>query len=221
MKPEFIISMLRKMSTDVTTTSNVSLSDFSHAVEKLDAAGSNWVLFQSRFLIAVEQKEVLEHFDGTSKKPALGGESPSDAELKTYKKDLAAWQKKEFSHKSMHMQSNLHTEFMSLRYQKRNDLRLELDRIWVKYETLLNVRIKISDNDYRSLIINFLPPELSSFLSQMSVNMKHMMSSLVKSKLISLPAELKGKIPTLIIDPEDLMQAALEEWERREADKKS
>ncbi|KAF8726049.1 hypothetical protein AX14_008146 [Amanita brunnescens Koide BX004] len=203
MKPEFIISMLRKMSTDVTTTSNVSLSDFSHAVEKLDAAGSNWVLFQSRFLIAVEQKEVLEHFDGTSKKPALGGESPSDAELKTYKKDLAAWQKKEFSHKSMHMQSNLHTEFR------------------VKYETLLNVRIKISDNDYRSLIINFLPPELSSFLSQMSVNMKHMMSSLVKSKLISLPAELKGKIPTLIIDPEDLMQAALEEWERREADKKS
>ena len=256
MKPEIVIKALRKMSMVEIPTGNISFSNFLAAVEKLDATGSNWVLFQSRFLVAMEQKEVYKHFDGTSKKLVLGGESPTNTELKAHTKELAVWQKKEclahylliqklpdstdtkymqktsmaemweaivmeFMHKSMHMQSNLHTEFMGMRYQKGANLQLEFNRVRVKYETLLNVGIKISDNNYHLLIINFVPLELSSILSQMSINMKHMMSSLVKSKLITMPAELKGKIPTLVIDPEDLMQAALEEWDRWEPDKQS
>jgi hypothetical protein len=101
MKPEVVIDAIKTkqhtMATDATTTTNVSLSNFSHAVKKLDGTGSNWVLFQSRFLCAMEQKEVYEHFDGTSQKPMLGdGASHTDVELKAHSKSLTAWQKKEW-----------------------------------------------------------------------------------------------------------------------------
>ena len=33
-----------------------SLTDFVNAVEKLDATGSNWVVFERRFVIDVKQK---------------------------------------------------------------------------------------------------------------------------------------------------------------------
>lgn len=100
MKPEVVIDTLKNkvgMSTDITTTTmNVSLSDFAALVEKLDATGSNWFLFQSWFLVAMEQKEVIEHFDGSSVKPTLDdGNSPIDAEMKAHAKSLAIWQKKE------------------------------------------------------------------------------------------------------------------------------
>ena len=127
----------------------------------------------------------------------------------------------EFTPKSMYMQSNLQQEFMSMCAQKGVDLHSEFDRVRVKYETLLNVGIEISDNNYCSLIINFVPPELSSVLAQMSMNMKQVTTSLLKAKVIASAAELKGKLPSLVVDPKDLMQAMLEEWDRCEADKKS
>ena len=103
--------------------------------------------------------------------------------------------------------------------QKGADLSSEFDRVCIKYETLLSVGIEISDNDYCSLIINFVPPELSSVLAQMSMNMKQVTTSLLKVKVILSVTKLKGKLPSLEVDPEDLMQATLEEWDRREADK--
>ena len=262
MKPEVVIDAIKTkqhiMATDATITTNVSLSHFSHAVSKLDSTGSNWVvLFQSRFLCTMEQKEVYKHFDGTSQKPTLGdGASPTKSELKAHSKSLAAWQKKEqlacylliqklldtmyakylckmsvaemweaivteFTHKSMYMQLNLHQEFMSMRSQKGADLCTELDRVCVKYKMLLNVGIEISDNNYHMLIINFIPPDISSVLAQMSLNMKQVTTSLLKAKVIGSVAELKGKLPNLVVEPEDMMQAALEEWDWREANKKS
>ena len=255
MKIKLIINALKdKMSTNTTTTTNVSLSNFAASVEKLDATGSNWFLFQSCFLVAMEQKEVIEHFNGSSVKPTLGEGSPTETESKVHAKLLAAWQKKEqlghylliqklldstytkyvrkttvaemwevivtkFTHKSMYMQSNLQQEFMSMRAQKGADLHSEFDRVRIKYETLLSVGIEISDNDYCSLIINFVPPELSSVLAQMSMNMKQVTTSLLKVKVILSVTKLKGKLPSLEVDPKDLMQATLEEWDRREADK--
>jgi hypothetical protein len=44
--------------------------------------------------------------------------------------------------------------------------------VCVKYKTLLNADVKISDNDYHTLIINFLPSHLASFVAQISANMK-------------------------------------------------
>ena len=53
------------------------------------------------------------------------------------------------------------------------------------------------------------------------MNMKQVTTSLLKVKVIASVAELKGKLLSLVVDPEDMMQAVLEEWDRREAEKKS
>ena len=214
MKTELVINTLKaKMSANITaTTMNVSLSNFTGWVKKLDATGLNWYLFQSCFLVAMEQKEVIKHFDSTSLKLTLdegsnGNTSPTDVEVKAHVKLLATWTKKEqlahyllilklldstymkyvhktsvvemweaivteFTHKLMYMQSNLQQEFMSMRTQKGADLYSEFDKVHVKYKTLLNIGIEISDNDGCLLIINFVPLELSSVLAQMLMNMK-------------------------------------------------
>lgn len=83
-----------------------SLSDFANAIEKLDASGSNWVMWERRFTIAVRRKEVFSHFDGTCVKPkvpsalvstetAKGSKTPEELQMSDYVKKLAAWQKKE------------------------------------------------------------------------------------------------------------------------------
>ena len=55
---------------------------------------------------------------------------------------------KEFTSKSMMMQSNLHSEFMAMPYKK-GDLQKELDRVRMKYAMLINVGVIISKNDYQ------------------------------------------------------------------------
>ena len=62
---------------------------------------------------------------------------------------------------------------------------------------------------------------LLEVLAQMSMNMKQVTTSLLKAKVIASAAELKGKLPSLMVDPEDMMQAMLEEWDQHEAEKKS
>ena len=78
-----------------------SLSDFANAIEKLDASGSNWVMWERRFTIAVRQKEVFSHFDRTCVKPkvpsalvstetAEGSKTPEELQMSDYVKKLAA-----------------------------------------------------------------------------------------------------------------------------------
>lgn len=59
-----------------------------------------------------------------------------------------------------------------MRYEKGANLWTELGRVQLKYESLYKVRIEISQNDYRTLVINFLPSDLSSFVAQISANIK-------------------------------------------------
>ena len=146
----------------------VSLSDFSAAVEHLDLTGANWVVFQNRFLIAVEQKDVLGQFDRSNPKPSPLKEDATETEKKKHTKELASWQKKEslakyllmqklpdsmfmkylqkgtvadiwsaiveeFTVKSMLMCSNLHLEFINMRYKKGANLQAQFNQIQMKY----------------------------------------------------------------------------------------
>jgi hypothetical protein len=45
------------------TTTATYMTDFIAAVEKLDAADKNWVIFQCHFIIAFKQKKVIGHFN--------------------------------------------------------------------------------------------------------------------------------------------------------------
>ena len=73
---------------------STSLSEFSTAVEKLDEDGANWVMFKRRFMIAVGQKDVEGHFDGSEKKPVLS-EGASSEVKRAFEADLKQWTKKE------------------------------------------------------------------------------------------------------------------------------
>ena len=55
------------------------------------------------------------------------------------------------------MRSKLQSESMNMRYEQFNMIRIQ-------YEALSNAGIPVSVSDHRSLFINFVPPELSSFL---------------------------------------------------------
>ena len=236
----------------MSTTLPTSLSDFTSAVECLEANGSNWVIFQHQFTIAVQQKKVWSQFDGTSPKPS---ESPATSTAATeHAKKVSDWNEREtlakylltqklpdsiftkylrkntvaeiwsalvteFTKKSMIMKSNLHSEFMALRYQKGADLRLEFDRVRGKYEALMNAGVTVSPDDYRTLIINFVPSGISSFIAQVSANMKMlaMMSSKGTTGSSSESSDEKSSDP-YALEPEQLMQAALEEWDRRGAE---
>ena len=73
---------------------STSLSDFHNAVEKLDSSGANWVMFKSRFMIAIDQKDVEGHFDGSESKPVLA-ENASEDQKRTFEAESKAWKKKE------------------------------------------------------------------------------------------------------------------------------
>ncbi|KAF8235865.1 hypothetical protein L208DRAFT_1254587, partial [Tricholoma matsutake] len=165
---------------------HVSISEFGSAVNKLAASRKNWVTFQCRFIIAVKQKRVFGHFDGTDTKLAL----PSPTTEAT-NKALAAWQEREdtamyllsqkladstltkymqkdtvsemwsaiilkFTQKSMLVCSNMHSKFMAMHCTPGANLHAEMDHICIEYKTLLNADVAVTDNDYHTLVINFL-----------------------------------------------------------------
>ncbi|KAK2459806.1 hypothetical protein APHAL10511_008238 [Amanita phalloides] len=117
----------------------------------------------------------------------------------------------EFMQKSMLMKSNLHSEFMAMHYTKGANLREEFDHIHMKYEQLLNASITISDDDYHMLIINFVPAKISSFITQISANLKVLMSSQPVLATISITS--MTTLSGVMLNTEMLMQMAVEEWE--------
>ncbi|KIL63848.1 hypothetical protein M378DRAFT_79176, partial [Amanita muscaria Koide BX008] len=83
------------------STSTGSITDFNHAVEKLEANASNWVMFQHRFIIAVRHKKVYGQFDGSNMKPESSMAAPSSTvattqtQTQAHTTALATWQEKE------------------------------------------------------------------------------------------------------------------------------
>ncbi|KAI0820689.1 hypothetical protein BC628DRAFT_1295717, partial [Trametes gibbosa] len=73
-------------------SSTPSLADFVSALDKLEVRGKNWVSFKRRFTIAVRQKEVWDHFDGSATRPSP---AVADAPTADEEKELKAWTKAE------------------------------------------------------------------------------------------------------------------------------
>ncbi|OJT11681.1 Retrovirus-related Pol polyprotein from transposon TNT 1-94, partial [Trametes pubescens] len=229
----------------MTSTSSPSLSDFISGVEKLDSKGTNWLLFEQQFKIAVKQKEVWDHFDGSSVRPTPAAATPTAAETAS----IAAWDKKEnfalylltlkiaaptyakhkrkgnvakvwtaivaeFTSKSLLARSNLRRDFLNMRYNSSQDLHSEIERLQLAYENLLTYDVTISDTEYASVIINFLPDSLSAFISQLSAQMK------LHSRLMPTTADDASSADKPAIEPDFMIELVLEEWDRRHDEKK-
>jgi hypothetical protein len=128
----------------------------------------------------------------------------------------------EFTHKLRKlMKSHLHSESMNMSYEKDGDLQTQFDRVRMQYVALLNVGVSVSKDDYRSLVINFVPDELSSFrLTQISASMK-VLTMMRSSTGSNAEGDDESKLAAFALDAESLMQMAMEEWDRREAEWKS
>ena len=233
-----------------------SLTDFTNAVKKLEANSLNWVIFECRFIIAVKQKQVYGHFDGSSPSPVktnvMTNTAFVDAQNTWQEKEDTAlyllsqklpnsifskyWWKAtiaemwsaictEFTQKSMVMHSNLHSEFMAMRYKKGADLQMEFDCIRMKHKELLNAGITVSDDAYCMLIINFVPGEISSFIAQISAGMRALsLIQQMSSSTQPIPSPNDNPAATnsnLKLDLEMLMQMAIKEWEHHQGNKKS
>ncbi|PIL28794.1 transcription factor [Ganoderma sinense ZZ0214-1] len=236
-------------------SSSTSLADFVNAIDKLEVRGKNWVSFKRHFIIAVRQKEVWDHFDGTTACPVPADvDKPTAAETKAIKDwnkaentamyllslkipeailskyeslDNVAlmWSKisDEFQQKSLLYRTNLRADFMNMRATSGADLHAEFDRVRAAYDELLNVGITISNGEYSSMLVSFLPPELSAFISQLSATAK-LSQRLNPVQTTATPAVTTGAaagIDKPVITPDLLMELALDEWDRRQLDRKA
>jgi hypothetical protein len=127
----------------------------------------------------------------------------------------------EFTQKSMLVRSNMHSKFMAMHYTIGANLHAELDHVCIEYETLLNADVAVTDNDYRTLVINFLPSHLASFVAQISANTKAIAMVQHAASAASSTAPVAPLDPKLLeMSPESMMTLALEEYDRQ-ADKKT
>jgi hypothetical protein len=119
------------------------------------------------------------------------------------------------------MRSSLHSEFMHMGYEEGADLRAQFYRIRMEYEELMNAGASVSEQDYRSLVINFVLAKISAFLAHLSASMRALdqVHSRKNKRLgISPPStEAIGNSDPSVddLDAEDLMQLAIGEWDRQ------
>ncbi|KZT74110.1 hypothetical protein DAEQUDRAFT_761556, partial [Daedalea quercina L-15889] len=116
----------------------------------------------------------------------------------------------------MLLRANLRTQFLNMRYTPGANLHTELDRLRVKYEDLMTMDIIVSDAEYASLVINFLPDDLSTFISQISATAK-LARRFQNAGITPLLAD--ADVPAEeapVLDAEALIEIALEEWDRRQ-----
>lgn len=248
----------------MSSNSNAS-NDTLHGVDVLDPEGGNWLIFQTRVLIAISHKGVLGHFDGSATEPPMPA-NPSALQIATHD----AWLKKEnfakyllsqklhnetltkhlhhtrvvdlwnaiveeMTFMSMLGRSNLHTQFMQMRYKPGEDLPTEFNRVRTAYQNLITKGITVTNDDYRTLIINFVPSHLASYMSQISANAKVLAilqsaqagtSASTAAQTSSISAVLGQTASTMAsglssaqyeLAPETMMLLLVEEWRRLKA----
>jgi hypothetical protein len=103
---------------------------------------------------------------------------------------------KEYTYKSDYSQANLHQEFMASHCPSGGDVQVFLTNLRAKKSELLAVGVQISDNEYRSAIIQSLPRWLATFASN-QLSAAHLHSSLGKT-----------------INPDFLITMICDEWDR-------
>ncbi|XP_006461650.1 hypothetical protein AGABI2DRAFT_71868, partial [Agaricus bisporus var. bisporus H97] len=156
-------------------------------VPALDVSGTNWAIFELRFRMVIQGKGLWGHFDGSTPLPIPSTPTPTVADIDAWDRNenialslLAQripdstlvvvstqttvklmWDKivRDYTYKSAFSQANLRQDFMSSRCPSGGDVRLFLNELRAKKAELLAIGVHISDDEYRSAIIQSLPLE--------------------------------------------------------------
>lgn len=220
-------------------------------VKKLESDGSNWAIFLARFSEAVQAKGRWGHFTGTSTRPddTLPLPAGRQAELDKWDTDEAIAKQMltsrvpdstviklqkyatvalrwaavvaEYSTKGDYAAANLRERFMASKCGEKESVRKFLDALATKREELAAVGVAISENDYRSTIINSIPRALSAFASSMLAgfrlqqqNTQQQLAQAARAMGMTLPPATATEIP-----PDFLISVICEEYDRRIADR--
>lgn len=240
------------MSTTVSLAEFTSAS----TIPTLASDGSNWMIFETRFTIAAKSKGVWDHFDGSSTAPVLSNpptaaehaaleawnknedtalhilylklEDTMVVKVKNYVTAAEHWAfiKQDVTTKSVMLLASLRNGFLAKRCNPKADLHKEFDDVRFEHERIAGLGVIISDDDYRTMIINFVDPHpwLSTFISQMTTG-QDLQSVFLQQFLALNPSLIPGatqaatRMPS--INPDTLIRLTLLEWDRHQGQKQA
>ena len=199
-----------------TSTSSLS-DTLPSTVLLLDAEGSNWAIFYIRFMDAIEAKGFWEHFDGSTRPPVISesptaaeiatrsqwdkNERSAKAlltqrlpdstvmEIHAKKTVRERWEAvvREYTVKGVHAQTEIQAKFLTMRCPEKGNAKEFLRGLRLKKEELVQVRVKISDEEYLSTIISSLPNTLANFASmQMAWTLQQTSKSMDAGTLMTM-----------------------------------
>ena len=172
------------------TTSSLS-NTLPSTMPKLDAEGENWAIFYMCFMNAVKAKGFWGHFDGSLPEP--DSSDAQKAEKSQWEKDKRSaktlltkrlldstimeihgkktvkerWEAmvREYTVKGAYAQTEMMLKYLTTRCLEKGNTKEFLRGLRLKKEELVQVGVKISDEDYLSTILSSLPDALSNFAS--------------------------------------------------------
>jgi len=230
------------------SSSAISNIEFNQSVEKLKTDGSNWIMFQRRFTIAMNDRELYEHLTGDAVQPSpVDAAKPTDAE----KASIKEWKKNENKAMSL-LVSRLHdstftkymrkttvaeiwagliTEFSMRSMLKRSNMRA--DFMALSFTPGSNLRNEFSrvTTEYEQLInlgVEVSDEEYRSLIFKfVPIEIANHLSSVSASmktlrlaqKLTQSPGASETPAVDSELDPTVLMDIALDHWEMLERQK--
>jgi hypothetical protein len=132
------------------SSSAISNIEFNQSVEKLKTDGSNWIMFQRRFTIAMNDRELYDHLTGDAGKPSpVDATKPTDAE----KASIKEWQKNE--NKAMSLLVSRLNDSTFTKYMRKTTVA----EIWAGLVTEFSMRSMLKRSNMRAdfMALSFTP----------------------------------------------------------------
>ncbi len=134
--------------------STQKLGDEFLRIPKLDATGSNWVVYRDRLLISIDARGLGDHLDGTAELPVNPHPPPTDGSTRTlsteqkasveeYQKTLKMWKQEEAIVKQQLASTISDTLFLKIR------LLPTVNEIWSALEDTYQVKSRMVSIDLR------------------------------------------------------------------------
>jgi len=204
------------------------------SVPKLEIDGTNWVMFSTRLRIALQDKDVYGHLDGSAKKPDATTEPDEYAawlkkenqafNLLTQKlhdttltkllalKSVAEWWAtvtKEFTVKSSHVVAAMQATFDKLKCADNGNVRTHLDKLRLKHEELIRVGVSIPADQYSTRIIGSLPEHYQKHLATVEAS-----AQAAAQAAAAMTSSTTVTSTPFSVSPDLLISLATEEYDR-------
>ncbi|KAJ7063911.1 hypothetical protein C8F01DRAFT_37327 [Mycena amicta] len=142
------------------------------------------------------------------------------------------WISNKFTALSAHVIASMQADFDSFSCGENGNVRTHLEQLELKHKALVAVGVKLSDSQYATRIINSLPRSYQKYLSTISSSAKAALSATNLARTaaaqtattaaagMTITSGNTAATQAITLAPSYLMQLALEEWDRMEAERK-